>query len=197
MFVRKRGPLPPNSVVNLWAFWPHLTAAVTTGRPSGLSGSAPAPSPARGRRGPCYLTTAALLTHPTGQRAICVVPQRHTRRVRDTGGLAVLSQPQAPADHQAPGASRPRHSLHSPPPPPGSLTQTRPGAELWNGRETVPPLDWLSQLFIIITPPLRAALVIAIRQAVTSPTQARPALTPLCAVCKGNTAVKRATGRSQ
>lgn len=83
------------------------------------------------------------------------------------------------------------------PPPIGSLTQTRPGAERLNGREKLPAFYWLSLLSIIITRPHVAVLVIAIRRAVTSPTRARPALTPLRAVCKGNTAVKRAAGRSQ
>lgn len=66
-----------------------------------------------------------------------------------------------------------------------------------NGREKLPAFYWLSLLSIIITRPHVAVLVIAIRRAVTSPTRARPALTPLRAVCKGNTAVKRAAGRSQ
>lgn len=71
------------------------------------------------------------------------------------------------------------------------------GAERWNGRETLPAFYWLSLLSIIKTPPHVVVLVIAIRRAVTSPTRARSSLIPLRAVCKGNTAVKRAAGRSQ
>lgn len=73
--------------MNFWTFWPHLAPAVTTDSSFSLLGSAPAPSPARGLRGPRYLTTAALLTHPTGQRrVISILPQRNTGRVRGTGG---------------------------------------------------------------------------------------------------------------
>lgn len=127
-----------------------------------------------------------------------------------------LSQPQAgpghlkskapdPAEYfHRPGAQRhplagPGILAHPPNPCPSHrfphTNTTQGGAKEWAG--ILPAFYWLSLLSIIITPPQVVVLVIAICRAVTSPTGARSALIPLRAVCKGNTAVNRAAGRSQ
>lgn len=126
--VPKSGRLPPNSTVNFGVFWPHSIPAVTTDGPFGRSGPAPALRPARGLRGPCYLSPATLLTRLTGQRrVISVLPQRNTGTVRGTGGLpSRLSAPigarrdplAGPGALPDPRSSRCPRSPHGPCPPP-------------------------------------------------------------------------------
>lgn len=214
----KRALSPRNNVVNFKAFWPHLTPAVTTEsfQPLKVRPSPHLSSRAAGSVLPHY-SRPSHSSYGAAPAYFCTAPKKH--REGFPGWTPLKSGPlSAPSRARPPQERSPRprgtlsqaqglHPLAGPkallnppnphPPPIGSLTQTRPGAERLNGREKLPAFYWLSLLSIIITRPHVAVLVIAIRRAVTSPTRARPALTPLRAVCKGNTAVKRAAGRSQ
>lgn len=108
------------------------------------------------------------------------------------------------------GAGRTPHSRPAPlsaasAPSPSPRKQTTRGAGGETGRERLLSFHWLRELSVCPAPPLARQPALSIGRRHVTPLhrpparirRARPPPSPLRAVCKGKTAVKRAAGRSQ